>query len=609
MSEDTVSDSLAGLRVLVTRPAHQADSLCRMIEARGGKALRLPLLSIEPVTSAAVERQLHAARGYDWWIFTSTNAVQQARRLLPADWPAQLAAVGAATAAALESAGRDITTPQGAYSSEALLALPQFQSVRGQNILLVTGEGGLEVLAPALRERGATVEVAVVYRRLPLPYDGAHVATQVDECDAIIVTSAAALEHLLRITPEAARGLLLERPLVVPGARVRDIAAARGFRSPLMPEKMSDAAIIHTLEQAPRPKKHAQMTDQSADKPSPQPAARPGPVRGRNRNRNRWLPLLSLILLVALGLAGWRGWLFYRDYQKSSDRLAHSVADMQSQLDRINDRVTDLAEAQRHDSTEVAAFGTRLDQQNDAVARLTEQAQGGQVREQLTIAEHLLMSANDRLLLEQDVDAALTALQLADSRIGALHEPRLFNVRKEIASERAALQAVPRPDLDAAALTFSSLIARVPKLPLRARVPQHFEARSAQLEMPANASRMERAWISIKQALSNIFIIRRNQGPSPQLLSADQEGLVYQVLQLKLEGARMAMLRGDAISYRDLCGSASAWLHDYFRADDPGVLAAQAELERLKPLDLDPPLPDISRSLQLLRAQMDGPVQ
>ena len=142
MSEDTVSDSLAGLRVLVTRPAHQADSLCRMIEARGGKALRLPLLSIEPVTSAAVERQLHAARGYDWWIFTSTNAVQQARRLLPADWPAQLAAVGAATAAALESAGRDITTPQGAYSSEALLALPQFQQVRGQNILLVTGEGG-----------------------------------------------------------------------------------------------------------------------------------------------------------------------------------------------------------------------------------------------------------------------------------------------------------------------------------------------------------------------------------------------------------------------------------------------------------------------------------
>ncbi|MGH8506468.1 MAG: uroporphyrinogen-III C-methyltransferase [Stenotrophobium sp.] len=601
MSEDTVSDSLSGLRVLVTRPAHQADSLCRMIEARGGKALRLPLLSIEPVTSAAVERQLHAARGDDWWIFTSTNAVQQARKLLPADWPAQLAAVGAATAAALETAGRDITTPQGAYSSEALLALPQFQAVSGQHILLVTGEGGLEVLAPALRERGATVEVAVVYRRLPLPYDGAHVAAQLDDCDAIIITSAAALEHLLRITPEDVRGVLLARPLIVPGARVRDLAVERGFRSPLMPEKMSDAAIIHTLEQAPRPKKHAQMTDQPSDKSS----AKPGPIHGRSR----WLPLLSLILLVALGLAGWRGWIFYRAVQTSADSLVHSVADMQSQLDRINDRVTDLAEAQRHDSTEVAAFGTRLDQQNDAVARLTEQTQGGQVREQLTIAEHLLMSANDRLLLEQDVDAALTALQLADSRIGALHEPRLFNVRKEIASERAALQAVPRPDLDATALTFSSLIARVPKLPLRARVPQHFETRSAQLEVPANASRLQRAWISIKQALSSIFIIRRNQGPSPQLLSADQEGLVYQVLELKLEGARTAMLRGDAISYRDLCGSASAWLHDYFRAADPGVLAAQAELERLKPLDLDPPLPDISRSLQLLRAQMDGPVQ
>lgn len=597
MSEDTVSDTLRGLRVLVTRPAHQADALCRMIEARGGTALRLPMLSIEPVTSSSVERQLQAACAYDWWIFTSTNAVQQARKLLPSGWPSQLAAVGAATAAALESGGQKITLPQGTYTSEALLALPQFQDVSGQNILLVTGEGGLGVLAPTLRERGATVEVAEVYRRLPLPYDGAHVAAQLQQCDAIIITSAAALEHLLKVTPETARSALFERQLVVPSPRVRDLAIERGFRSPLMPEKMSDAAIIHTLEQAPRPKKYAHMTDSSPVKTNP--------VRGRSR----WLPLLILLLLVALGLAGWRGWIFYQSYQKAADSLAHNVADMQSQLEQLSNRVTDLAEAQRHDSTEVAAFGTRLDQQNDAVARLTEQTQGGQVREQLSIAEHLLMSANDRLLLEQDVDTALTALQLADSRLGALREPRLFNVRKEIASERAALQAVPRPDLDAAALTFSSLIARVQKLPLRARVPQHFETRSAQLDVPANSSHLQRAWISIKQALSSIFIIRRNQGPSPQLLSADQEGLVRQVLELKLEGARTAMLREDVISYRDLCSSASAWLHDYFRTDDPGVMAAQAELERLKPLDLNPPLPDISRSLQLLRAQMDGPVQ
>jgi uroporphyrin-3 C-methyltransferase len=35
------------------------------------------------------------------------------------------------------------------------------------------------------------------------------------------------------------------------------------------------------------------------------------------------------------------------------------------------------------------------------------------------------------------------------------------------------------------------------------------------------------------------------------------------------------------------------------------VIAAQAELERLRPLQLNAPLPDITRSLTLLRAQME----
>ena len=246
--------SLQGMRVLVTRPAHQADALCRLVEERGGKALRLPLLAIVPVPHvASAARQLEAARDFDWWIFTSTNAVQQARQLVAGDWPAQLAAVGATTAAALTAGGRDITTPQGAYSSEGLLALPQFQQVSGQKILLVTGEGGLELLAPALRSRGARVEVAAVYRRVPLPYDGEHVAARLRACDAIIITSGEALEHLLRITPITARAALLKKQLVVPGARMVEKASELGFRSLLTPEKMSDTAIIHTLEQVPRP--------------------------------------------------------------------------------------------------------------------------------------------------------------------------------------------------------------------------------------------------------------------------------------------------------------------------------------------------------------------
>ena len=245
------SQVLAGRRVLVTRPAHQADNLCRLVEERGGKALRLPLLSIVPAPHAGgIKRLLESARGYDYWIFTSANAVQHARMLCAADWPAQIAAVGAATAASLEAGGYRVITPSANYSSEGLLELPQFQQVRGQRLLIVTGEHGLGVLAPALSARGATVDVAEVYRRVPLPYDSERVAETLRATHAVVITSGQALEHLLRLTPEGQRERLLRLKLVVPGARMVDKASELGFRTPIAPEKMSDAGIVQALIKA-----------------------------------------------------------------------------------------------------------------------------------------------------------------------------------------------------------------------------------------------------------------------------------------------------------------------------------------------------------------------
>lgn len=251
MTTPDSADSLRKLRVLVTRPAHQADNLCRLIEARGGKAVRLPLLSIVPMPqTGAVRRTLEGARNWDWWIFTSVNAVQHARNLGLESWAVNLSAVGAATAAALESAGQSATTPLGAYSSEGLLELPQFQDVNNRRILIVTGEDGLAVLGPALRERGAKVELAEVYRRVALPYDSERISETLRAIDAIVITSGQALDHLVRLTPAAVQKTLLQKQLVVPGPRMVEKASDLGFRALIAPEKMSDAGIVQALEQA-----------------------------------------------------------------------------------------------------------------------------------------------------------------------------------------------------------------------------------------------------------------------------------------------------------------------------------------------------------------------
>jgi uroporphyrinogen-III synthase len=237
--------ALAGVRVMVTRPAHQAENLCRLIEAAGGTAVRLPLQTIEPASQPAeAQRRIRSGPdGYDTWIFTSVNAVRHAAPMIE-QWAPRVVAIGPATADALAVAGAaEASTPLSGSSSEELLALPDFSDVHGRRILIVGGEGGREVLEAELAARGALVERAAVYRRVPLPYPPETLAAALRKSDVVVVTSAEALAHLLRLAPEAARASLLRKPLVVPSARVVEKARELGFTSTRLAAAVADAAL------------------------------------------------------------------------------------------------------------------------------------------------------------------------------------------------------------------------------------------------------------------------------------------------------------------------------------------------------------------------------
>lgn len=248
--------TLHGLRVVVTRPAAQAELLCRLLAARGAEVRRLPLQAIEPARAPALAaRQLAEQREASAWIFTSTNAVRFAAMLDAGVWPPCIA-VGAATAAALQALGQSAASPQSAYSSEGLLALPELQDVAGHQYLIVTGEDGIDHLREGLRARGAQVHKALVYRRVALPHPPEAVTQALRRAQAAIVTSAEALQRLYALSAGADHAALLKLQLVVPSRRVVEQAQELGFvRAPLLPDPIADAAYVQCLERwwaAPR---------------------------------------------------------------------------------------------------------------------------------------------------------------------------------------------------------------------------------------------------------------------------------------------------------------------------------------------------------------------
>lgn len=242
---------LAGKGVLVTRPAAQAEGLCRLIEAAGGRAIRFPAIAIEPVDDPAPVRRL-LAEHWDLMIFISRNAVELALALLPGGRPPagpQIAAIGRATAAALSAAGREPDlVPAGRYDSESLLESRQLAGLKGRRVLIVRGAGGRALLGNALVERGAQLAYAEVYRRtLPETDPAPLLASWRRVVHLAIATSGEVLDNLFTLVGEGGRGLLLATPLVVVSQRTAAAARHLGFARVELAERAADQAIFAAL--------------------------------------------------------------------------------------------------------------------------------------------------------------------------------------------------------------------------------------------------------------------------------------------------------------------------------------------------------------------------
>lgn len=245
---------LAGLRVWVTRPAHQAAGWCQALEAAGAETLRQPLLAIMPPADPnAAIAALQQAAAADVLLFTSTNAVAGAWSLLPDFEPrGRVYAVGRGSADAL--AGRlaqPVAVPRGDWTSEGLLADPGLAAPAGQTVAIITGAGGRDKLRAALSQRGARVILAPVYRREGAALAPARLAALVETADAIVVTSGGGLARLATLAssaPERIQAALFATQLVVPSSRVVKQALDLGFTvTPLAPARMEQAALVDVL--------------------------------------------------------------------------------------------------------------------------------------------------------------------------------------------------------------------------------------------------------------------------------------------------------------------------------------------------------------------------
>lgn len=225
---------LAGLGILVTRPARQAAGFAQKIAALGGTPVIFPAIAILPPADPAALARAHAALPtFDGAIFVSANAVEygapDAQR-----WPATLVAFapGPGTAEALAAVGiAGARIPATTFDSEGLLALPELADVRGKRIVIFRGDGGREHLGDALAARGAHVEYVACYRRArpTSGIGGLAEAFRDGRIHAVTITSSEGMDNLWALADDATRAAWRACPTFVPHPRIAAHARERGL--------------------------------------------------------------------------------------------------------------------------------------------------------------------------------------------------------------------------------------------------------------------------------------------------------------------------------------------------------------------------------------------
>ena len=247
--------ALHGVGVLVTRPEQQATPLCRLLEIQGAKVFRLPAIEIRAVGNRrGTATQLGALEDFDVIVFTSSNAVRFGASLLDQKRDLTLAALGPATARALNQAGyRVAVQPHAVFDSENLLLHPRLERPAGLRILIIKGSGGRPYLAQELTHRGAEVVTADVYERVPAVPSPRVLATLLDSftAGAVQVITATSLEIAASLLGIATPALRREFDLVhwlVPGERVAAGVREFGLAAPLVQaESADDHDLVATL--------------------------------------------------------------------------------------------------------------------------------------------------------------------------------------------------------------------------------------------------------------------------------------------------------------------------------------------------------------------------
>jgi uroporphyrinogen III methyltransferase/synthase len=260
---------LFGKRVLVTRAREQAGSTAALLREAGAEPVVVPTIEIHaPSDPAPLEKAVAALRAhesvgahahpYAWIAFTSANGVERTWAAIVAAGGdartfggARLAAIGPATARALEQHGLRADVVAAEFRGEAL-AETMLATFGGgtPRVLLARAARARDVLPDALRQAGCEVDVVAVYETRPPPPEAIARLTRdlaSGRIDVVTFTSSSTVENLCELLGAQAADLLAGPRIASIGPVTTATAEALGLRVDVTARQFTVPGLLEAL--------------------------------------------------------------------------------------------------------------------------------------------------------------------------------------------------------------------------------------------------------------------------------------------------------------------------------------------------------------------------
>ena len=326
--------------------------------------------------------------------------------------------------------------------------------------------------------------------------------------------------------------------------------------------------------------------------------------------------LSLLAILIALGVGG-AGYYFG---QQQVDEFQQKLTALEAQ---INNKTAVSAPAQdvKFDTTQLAQLESANKATQDKIAQVEElinakshelvglQSQINKVSAQANAqqptdwlfseADFLLNNALRKLVLDNDVDTAVSLLKLADETLAKVNNSQSAAIRSAINQDLKQLLSVTGVDQNAAMQKLSQLANTVDELPV---LDVNFgDDQNATKLSDSLSDWAENAEKSATSFLNHFIRISPKHGADrKELLAPNQDIYLRENIRLRLQLAIMAVPRQQNELYKQSLEAVASWIRSYFDTNAEVTQSFLKSVDELSELSIYVDVPSQLQSLSML---------